>query len=159
MIWLEKMDLVLQCLYDHSGENPRFTDLQEWLKNKDIEKGEIQDITLYLYREQMMYLEFGGDRTQKYFENIDSRYLISCKGKLFWEGIGGFDKQNQNRLKELKEVNDRNQRMERNEESLVTWTQNLTNRTSDLTFWTRLVAIGAIGLVAWEIIAFFLEHC
>lgn len=50
-------------------------------------------------------------------------------------------------------------RMETYAKNLVTWTQNLANRTKALTDWTRVVGIGAVGLVVWEIIAFFLGHC
>lgn len=90
MTWLGKMDAVLNCLYEHSGDNPRFTDLQEWLNGQPIEKGELQDITLYFYNEGLMYLEYGGDRNHKYYEHQDSRYLISSSGKTFWEETGGF---------------------------------------------------------------------
>jgi hypothetical protein len=48
--------------------------------------------------------------------------------------------------------------MERNEEKLVEWTRILAVRTHSLRNWTKAVAVGAIGLVVWEIIAFLLEH-
>src|SRR5207249_7424239 len=118
MTWLEKMDSVLQCMYDHSGENPTMEMYETWLKHKLIHKGEIQDILLYLHKEQMIYCDRGGDRTHAYVEGSDVKYLISCKGKLFLESVGGFDKQNQNRVKEIKDISDRNKRMERNEQRL-----------------------------------------
>jgi hypothetical protein len=53
MTWLEKMDAVLSCLSALQATNPKFTDLQDWLsKNyQELQKGEIQDITLYLSKE------------------------------------------------------------------------------------------------------------
>ena len=96
MTWLEKMDAVLLCLDKLSGDNPRFPDLEKWLSENypdKIDKGELQDITLYLWIEQMMYFESNGLRTSDYNDNLpDGRYLISCKGKMFMEGVGGFIK-------------------------------------------------------------------
>ena len=72
--------------------------------------------------------------------------------------FGGYVQKEINERQRITDDNARNQRMERNEELLASWTENLANRTADLTFWTRLVAIGAIGLVVWEVIAFLWEH-
>lgn len=107
MTWLEKMDAVLLCLYKLSGDNPRFTDVEKWINENypnQVDKGEIQDITLYFYNEKLMYLEYGGDRTHKYYEHQDSRYLINCKGKLFWENVGGFKQQKLNDTTERNRV-------------------------------------------------------
>jgi hypothetical protein len=106
-----------------------------------------------------MYLEYEGNRTHQYYEHPDSRYLLNSKGKLFWEGVGGFEKQDQNRRLELKEISARNQRMEKNEVNLVEWTRILAVRTHSLRNWTRIVGIGAVALVVWEIMAYILEHC
>lgn len=64
MTWLEKMDAVLKGLFALKANNPKFEDLQSWLKANypEVDKGEIEDITLYLWREQMMYFETGGKR-------------------------------------------------------------------------------------------------
>ena len=100
MTWLQKMDAVLECLYALQADNPVFEDLEKWLSPRypKVEKGQIQDVTLYLWREQMMYFERGGLRTADYDDrDPKARYLIACKGKLFWDSIGGFvaqDKQN-----------------------------------------------------------------
>jgi hypothetical protein len=100
MTWLEKMDAVLICLDKLSGDNPTFSDLEKWLAenyHNQIDIGEIQDITLYLWREQMMYFEINGLRTSDYDDRLpNGRYLLSCKGKLFKEGVGGFVKQKLN---------------------------------------------------------------
>ena len=90
MNWLKKMDTVLLCMYGHSDQNPTFVMYQDWLKDQPIDKGELEDILLYLHREHMIYCERGGDRTHPWVEGADVKYLISCKGKLFWEGVGGF---------------------------------------------------------------------
>lgn len=94
MTWLEKMDTVLQCMYDHSGENPTMAMYEAWLKDVPIDKGEIQDILLYLWREQMIYCEYEGNRNSLWIEGYNVHYLIGCKGKLFLEGVGGFESQN-----------------------------------------------------------------
>lgn len=77
---------------------------------------------------------------------------------IFFKESGGYSQENENKLFKIKNEIDQSQRMERNEEQLVNWTQNLADRTKDLTFWTRLVAVGALSLVLWEMIAFLLEH-
>lgn len=92
MIWLEKMDTVLGCLYDNSGKNPTFVLIMSLLADKQIDKGEVEDILLYLYRKGFIYCEKDGNRDYGYVDHPDAHYLISCEGKLFWEGAGGFVK-------------------------------------------------------------------
>lgn len=91
MEWVDKMDLVLEKLYTESGHGPTMTKLEEWLAKKDIHKGEIEDITLYLYNKGYMYCNVSGDRTAKYSDN--GMFLLNCAGKMFWEDKGGFRKQ------------------------------------------------------------------
>lgn len=98
MTWLEKMDAVLLCLDKLSGDNPTFDKLEKWLNEhypKQIDKGEIQDITLYLWREQMMYFDDGGGwRLSTYDDRKpEGKYLLSCKGKMLRENPGGFVQQ------------------------------------------------------------------
>lgn len=103
MTWLEKMDAVLKGLFALKANNPKFEDLQSWLKANypEVDKGEIEDITLYLWREQMMYFEIGGKRLSEYNDlDPNGRYLISCKGKLLYEGEGGFGKREQRKIRE-----------------------------------------------------------
>lgn len=95
MTLLEKIDAVLETLYIHSGENPTFPLLQEWLAPSGIEKGEIEDCLLHLYKEGLIYCEFAGDRTAYYTELGGAHYLISFKGKFFWETIGGYKRQHE----------------------------------------------------------------
>ncbi|MBL7720782.1 MAG: hypothetical protein JNK98_02185 [Chitinophagaceae bacterium] len=102
MTWLEKMDAVLKGLFALKANNPKFEDLQSWLKANypEVDKGEIEDITLYLWREQMMYFETGGKRLSEYNDlDPNGRYLISCKGKLLYEGEGGFGKREQRKIR------------------------------------------------------------
>lgn len=102
MTWLEKMDAVLECLYTLKANNPSLDDLRSWLKANyiEVDDGEILDITLYLWREQMMYFETGGNRLAVY-NDLDEKgkYLISCKGKLLWDGEGGFKKREIRKIK------------------------------------------------------------
>lgn len=95
MQWLKKMDAVLHCLNELKGDNPNLDDIIKWLKINYpvIETGEIQDITLYLWKEEFMYFETNGNRLAVYNDNDKSgHFLITCKGKLFIEGEGGFYK-------------------------------------------------------------------
>ena len=96
------MDAVLKCLFALKANNPKFEDLQSWLKANypEVDKGEIEDITLYLWREQMMYFETNGKRLSEY-NDLDpkGRYLISCKGKLLYDGEGGFEKREQRKIR------------------------------------------------------------
>lgn len=159
MTLLEKIDAVLEWLYINSGTNPTFQDISKGLADKKIDLGEIQDCLLHLYRDKYIYCEFLGNRDSEFVDDRGAHYLVSFKGKYFWETEKGYAEQV--RLEQIKSdfLSAQTQRTERNEEQLVTWTRNLANRTQDLTFWTRLVAIGAIGLVLWEIVAYLLEHC
>jgi hypothetical protein len=88
MLLLEKIDAVLEALYDHSGDNPNFPLLEEWLQNKKIDKGEIRDILIKLGKEGLIYFEGGGDMNVEYSDY--GHYLISFDGKMFWETEGGF---------------------------------------------------------------------
>lgn len=102
MTWLEKMDAVLNCLFALKSNNPKFEDIQSWLKANypEVDKGEIEDITLYLWKEQMMYFETNGKRLSEYDDlNSNGRYLISCKGKMLYEGEGGFRKREQRKIR------------------------------------------------------------
>jgi len=88
MEWVDKMDAVLKVLYTKSGVNPTMEKLCDWLIEYKIDIGEVQDITLHLYREKFLYCEVDGDRNANYWDN--GRFLISCAGKLFWENEKGF---------------------------------------------------------------------
>jgi hypothetical protein len=152
MTLLEKIDLVLGWLYINSGTNPTFQDISKALKDKGIDLGEIQDCLLHLYRKKLIYCEFLGNRDSQYTDDQGAHYLISFKGKLFWETTGGFKERARLEQIKINSLEEQNRRMERNDEQLVTWTENLANRTRDLTNWTKVVGIGAVGLVVWEII-------
>jgi len=148
MTWLEKMDAVINSLYVNSGFNPDFGIIQGDLNKKYpdvISKGEIEDILLYLYREQYIYCEYLGNRDAPYIDNINAHYLISCKGKLFLEETEGFVKQKANEDLKKQEIIDEMALRKKNERRLVGG--------------TYLVAVGAIGLIIWEILkTFFFEH-
>jgi hypothetical protein len=88
MTWPEKIDAVIDCLYQRSGDNPTFSLIEERLKSKGVEKGEIRDILLYLYRREFIYCEVEGDRDHAYSDLGEAHYLINAKGKLFKEANG-----------------------------------------------------------------------
>ena len=81
--------------YENSGSNTTFEDLQKLLENHpDIDTGEIRDCLLYFYRQQLIYCEVLGNRDTPYTDFSEfgpPKYLISAKGKNFWETTGGFE--------------------------------------------------------------------
>lgn len=139
MEWVDKMDAVLFQLYDKSGQSPTMEKLRGWLPD-EIDIGEIQDITLHLYREKYIYCEVNGYRDSNYDDL--GRFLISCAGKLFWENEKGFKIYFQKLATEASEK-------VANDLRLVRWTKRLT--------WATLIAAALI--VGWEMIKFFYyEH-
>ena len=88
MTLLEKIDTVLQYLYEHSGENPNFPMLNAALNIKGVEEGEIRDILIKLRKEGLIYCEAGGLMDVNYSDY--GHYLISFDGKYFWETERGF---------------------------------------------------------------------
>lgn len=144
MDWLDKMDLVLTTLYKESGHNSSLNDIVGYLDKKDIHKGEIEDILLYLWREGLIYCEYLGNRNHTYFDSIDSHFLISCKGKLFLEEHIGFKEKKKTEDFKNKEIISDLALRKRNDHRLV--------------IGTFLVAAGAIGLIIWEMLkTFYLE--
>lgn len=138
MEWVDKMDAVLQTLYYKSGDNPDMDKLRAWLPN-EIDIGEIQDITLHLYREKYIYCEVNRDRNADYWDK--GRFLISCAGKLFWENEKGFKVY-------FKKVATENGEKALNELRMIRWTKRLTVAT--------YVAVALI--VGWEIWKFWYER-
>ena len=90
MTLLEKIDTVMQFLYEHSGKNPNFPYIKDGLKDKEIDEGEIRDILIKLKKDGLMYCEGGGIMNTEYSDY--GHYLISFDGKFFWETEGGFIK-------------------------------------------------------------------
>lgn len=153
---LSKIDLVLEWLYLHSGENPTFNAINKGITNYAIEEGEVDDCLKKLHKDGFLYFMAQNGLVVDYYHRAHN-FLISFDGKYFWETTKGY-RENTIRLNANVEAMDAlRERTERNEGLIVSWTRNLAERTADLTFWTRLVAIGAIGLVVWEVIAFFLK--
>lgn len=104
MEWVYKMDAVLYSLHEFSGENPNFNAIRATLPKKDISDGEILDIFLYLWREGLIYCEVEGNRNHTYIDLPDSRFLMSCKGKLFvieYTNFSGKDRIEKLKLKNL----------------------------------------------------------
>lgn len=79
------MDKVIEILYKNSGNAPTFEKIETWLKPFDIEKGEIQDCLLYLYKEGYIYCETEGNRFAEYKDTPKANYLLNFKGKRLYE--------------------------------------------------------------------------
>jgi len=131
MEWVDKMDLVFEKLYVESGHAPTMQKLNNWLSKKDIEIGEIQDITLHLYRDKYIYCCVNGDRNANYKD--DGIFLMSAAGKLFWENERGYKAYFQKLATEKAEK-------VANDLRLVRWTKRLTVAT----------ILAATLIVAWE---------
>jgi hypothetical protein len=104
MNWLKKMDAVIRTLYTISGNNPDFPLIMQSLQGTKIDEGEVRDILLYLYRKGFIYCEYSGDRDYKYTDLVNTHYLISCEGKLFWESRGGFEEKDKKDKLDLQTV-------------------------------------------------------
>jgi hypothetical protein len=81
----------------------------------------------------------------------------NLNGTLFLEGKG-YAGEISRKNEQLKITREYREREETLAARLAQWTESLAIQTRNLTFWTRLVAIGAIALVLWEIAAYLLEH-
>lgn len=137
---VKNIDKVLKTFYE-KGKNGL-----EW-KEAQNEAGILDDEE---YKRIHMQL-----REDKYIVVDQVRFIITYDGVMFYLS-GGYMGQYDSKLA----IAGMNQRMEKSAQDLVDWTQNLATRTRELRDWTRAVAIGAIGLVLWEIVktAFFEKH-
>jgi hypothetical protein len=150
MTLLEKIDHVFEWLYLNSGTNPNLHDIKTGLANKDIDIGEIRDILLKLKNDNFIYCEFSGNLNHSYHDN--AHFLINFEGKYFYETVGSFSEKIRLERVKLYAIDAQNRRMERNEERLIQWTKYLF-------YGTVAVAVGAVGLVIWEILKTIYEHC
>ena len=68
--------------------------LLSWLKNTpEIHEGEIQDCLHHFYNEGLIYCESHENRHTVYQGHSSEHYLISFKGKIFIDTIGGYEKE------------------------------------------------------------------
>lgn len=135
---IKKIDLVLKAFHEN-GKN-------------GLNEHQAKDIAGILDDEEFrrIYMRLKQD---KYIISDGVRYIITYDGVIFHLMNGYMGKYD-----EQVAISRMNQRMEKNAQDLVDWTENLATRTRELRNWTRAVAIGAIGLVIWEIAAFIWEH-
>ncbi len=160
---LEMLDTVFDWLKTNSDKDPDFSAIKEGLKDYKLDDGEIDDCLKKLHKDGYLYFMDNKKENQKsdvageiYHRGYN--YLITFDGKFFLKTVGGYQKKNANDLQKIANEEAVTQRMEKSAQDLVTWTQNLATRTQELRNWTKAVAIGALGLVVWEVIAFALEH-
>lgn len=141
MTLLEKIDAVLFCLYNHSGDNPNHAKIKEWLKDQPIDAGEIEDCLLHLFRLKYIYCEVGGQRAGEYYDIPSAHYLISFEGKLFIERKGGFVNEHRDYLL-LHQYRETLERLRRQNETR-------------LAAWTIVLAVGTVALFGWEVWKYF----
>ncbi|HTC00066.1 MAG TPA: hypothetical protein VK705_05240 [Ferruginibacter sp.] len=117
--------------------------IQEALKETEIEKGEIQDCLLHLYRVGQIYCEFGGDRNHPYIDHENAHYLINFKGKVFLDTIGGYEAEYNSFQQQARDKADLDRK-------------GLNNQVR-LNILTLLLAVGTLGYLFWSM-RFFLFH-
>jgi len=145
MRYIQKMDIILKCLYDISGDNPTFDKILNKIKDRKIEKGELEDCLLHFYKEGFIYCELNKDRNHEYIDSPDAHYLVSCKAKLFLETNVSFEKEFESLIQEKKWEKNLMERGEKNQERL-----------NSLTGW---LAIGTFVLALVEIVKLLHESC
>jgi hypothetical protein len=88
----DKIDNVLKYLYKNSGNNPTLREIETGVKKVgEINIGEVRDILLKLKEDKMVYCEYLGNLNHEYNDN--GKFLITFKGKFFYETVGSFRKQ------------------------------------------------------------------
>jgi hypothetical protein len=87
---LDKIDLVLACLYPGNEHHPTLHYLHEKLKDKGINPEEIKDCLLKLHRDGFIRYEFEGGFVDFYHDL--ARFIISFEGKYFYETYGSYKK-------------------------------------------------------------------
>lgn len=139
---LSKIDLVLEWLYLHSGENQTFESIKAGIAGYAIEEGEVDDCLKKLHKDGFLYFieKDSGSVVDFYYRRHN--FLITFDGKFFFETTRGY-RENTNRLNDKEDATDALiERTEKNEERLVKWTKNLT--------------YGTVAIVLWELLRFFL---
>ena len=87
---LDKIDLVLTCLYQESKNPPTITFLQEKLRNTEITQEELKDCLQKLHKDGFIQYEFEGGFVAFYHDF--ARFRISFEGKFFYETSRGYKK-------------------------------------------------------------------
>jgi len=85
---LNKIDLVLTCLYQESKNPPTITFLQEKLRNTGITQEELKDCLQKLHKDGFIRYEFEGGFVAFYHDF--AHFRISFEGKFFYETSRGY---------------------------------------------------------------------
>ena len=135
---IKNIDIVLKTFYEKGKNGFEFNVAQK--ESGILDDEEFKRIFLRLRKDEFLTLD-------------GSVFTISYDGVLHHlsNGYMGQYIRNQSLI-------EMSQRTEKSAQDLVDWTANLAIRTKELRNWTRAVAIGAIGLVLWEVFVFLWEH-
>jgi hypothetical protein len=148
---LERLDTVLTWLSTYSHTNPNFDQIKEGLLAHKLTDGEIDDCLKKLHKDEYLYF-MHDNKEQPVISDVigetynrDLNYLITFDGKIFIRIKGGYVKKQEMEDLEQQKTKDDLALRKRNDHRLVTG--------------TFLVAVGAIGLIVWEMIkTFWFEH-
>ena len=144
------LDTVFVFLNTYSHKDPNFEFIKTGLDEHKLDEGEIDDCLKKLHKDGYLYFMDNKKDNQKpdvagetYHRGYN--YLITFDGKLFLKNVGGYRKQKEIDDLKIEETKNDLETRRRNDRRLVVG--------------TFLVAVGAIGLIAWEVYKTFLvEH-
>lgn len=155
-----KLDLVLKHLVTISNQDGATRDKDGFDKiaqalSRYIDRRELNEILAKLKKDG--YIEWKIEGTDVNTHEKDTRYIVTFEGQMLNE-LGGYSQKEIDKEQERNFIKTAEKLRSDREGLLVSWTESLANRTRDLTNWTKVVGIGAVGLVVWEIIVYCLEH-
>ena len=155
-----KLDLVLKHLVIISKQDGANRDKDGFDKiaqdlSRFIDRRELKEILGKLKKDG--YIEWQIEGNDVTTHEKDTRYIVTFEGQVLNE-LNGYSQQEIDKEQERNFIKTSEKARSDREALLVSWTASLSNRTRDLTKWTKVVGIGAVGLVLWEIIVYCLEH-
>lgn len=156
LVFTHKLDIVLKYIVNGvaSDDNSEFDKIGSDL-SKFVTKGELDSILRKLKKDGFITFTLEGRQVDEI--EYETRFSETFEGNVLNE-LGGYTQRERDKLQNETNRRTYDERMETYAKNLALWTENLTNRTADLMWWTRLVAIGAVGLVIWEMIQYFFLH-
>jgi hypothetical protein len=159
---LELLDHVLKYTYEQKD----YLDVRNFF-SKDSGFPEFEEYYLVMILNKLNrdgYVDFMHkvhDKRWAFVKDIQAGEGLSIRrnfdGHLFIKD-GGYIGESKRKAAEKASNTANQERTETLAKDLRDWTQLLAERTNGLKNWTRAVALGAIGLVVWEILHFFLER-
>lgn len=148
------LDTVLQQLADNYADKDRpALNSKELLDDFEVPQGRDEFfkglLNILIDDCYADFLDYVTDRKQQSIDIYRTRVIILPKGFYFLRD-GGYSQKETDRLANLHLIDERFERTERNQERIVDWTRLLTK-------WTRLAAIGALGILVLTVIDYLIR--